>query len=144
MNVSIFYKTYKSYIIAVCISLVCGFVLCCIWSGKNVSNLRNRIDQLRADTTELRQAARGLRSTNEKLKGELAAERETNQRITNRADSLERENQLQRAFIESIERANKELGTNNNDFRSILEAIRKRGAVKTPQSKDKKFSGRVG
>jgi len=132
LNVSIFYKTYKSYIIAVCVGLVCGFFSCYIWSGKNVSNFRDRIDQLRADTAELRQTASGLRSTNEKLQGELAKEREINQRITDRANSLERENQLQRAFIESIERANKELGTNNNDFRSILEAIRKRGALKTP------------
>jgi septal ring factor EnvC (AmiA/AmiB activator) len=132
MNVSIFYKTYKSYIIVVCIGLICGFAICYIWSGKNVSNFRNRIDQLRAYTTELRQAASGLQSINNKLERELAKEREANQRITDRANGLERENQLQRAFIESIERSNKELGTNNNDFRSILEAIRKRGAVKTP------------
>lgn len=132
MNVFNFYKTYKSYIIAVCISLVCGFSICYIWSGKNVSNLRDRIDQLRADTAKLRKTASGLRATNEKLQGELTAERETNQRIADRIGGMERENQLQRAFIESIERANKELGANNNDFRSILEAIRKRGAVKTP------------
>jgi len=132
MNVFNFYKTYKSYIIAVCIGLVCGFFLCYLWSGKNVSNLRNRNEQLRAYTTELCKTTSRLKSTNKKLQGELTAERETNQRITDRADSLERENQLQRTFIESIERANKELGTNNNDFGKILEAIRKRGALKTP------------
>ena len=132
MNVFNFYKTYKSYIIVICIGLVCGFSICYIWSGKNVSNLRDRIDQLRADTAKLRQTASGLQSINDKLKRELAKERETNQRITDRTNNLERENQLQRAFIESIERANKELGTNNNDFGKILEAIRQRGAVKTP------------